>query len=630
MWTRLQQIVLIIVFVPSMAAAAAFIVPPDEAMVASADAIFIGTVISSTPRFDSDGEIVSDVLFRVERALKGAVGESILVTVPGGIIGDRGRFVSGAPEYRPGERALVFLEAGLDPPWRTWNLELGKFSFVSTRDGHQVLVRGADEGEIFGWDFLGRRHREPIRDAERFIEFVAARAAGAPFVGDYIMDPPQPLPEKPSDPTVGESSETVEGTQSSTDEAQVISDAHYPPSAYTMGKFRWALFDDGGTAGYKITSSQPGYDSVGAAQRALAAWTNDPGSNVRLTLLSGSGGGFTRDGVNSIIYNNSTDVPSGAIGYAQVYSQGTHTYKGETFYTVVEGDVAMRSNLTISAKVFDEAVTHEVGHTIALRHSDTAEPSSNSAVMKSVLTGNYGATLAPWDIEAVGHVYTAPVSVCSPPSILQQPSSTTISSGDFVTLSVSATGTTPLNYQWFTGSSGSGSAIQGATGASLQVAPGTTTSYWVSVSNSCGSVNSTTATVTVATTGTAAGTASGLYVLNPCRLFDTRDPIGPSGGPAIPPGTVRTLVAAGKCGVSVGAKSAAINLTVVVPAAGGFLTAYPGTGHGPPLASTLNYKTGRTLANNAVVRLSSDGKISIYNSGPVAVHAIVDVTGYFQ
>jgi hypothetical protein len=415
MRTRTGQslfLVFLLTILGSELRAAAFLVPPDEAMIDSADAIFIGNVVSGTPRFDSKGEIVTDVLFRVERVLKGEIGESIIVTVPGGIIGDRGRHVSGAPEYRPGERALVFLEAGLDPPWRTWNLELGKFSFVLSREGQSLLIRGAREGEIFGWDLFGRRHTEPLRDAELFVLYIAARVQGLPVPGDYIVSPARPLPAEPGDSTVGSPGETgeesgEEGSQSTEEDAElVISNAHYPPSAYTMGTFRWDLFDKGGSVAYKISGNQPGYDSSGAAQRATAAWTNDPGSNVRLSIASGAGGGFTRDGTSSIIFNNSTDVPSGAIGYAQVYSQGTHTYKGVTFYTVVEGDVAMRSNLNISQKVFDEAVTHEVGHTIALRHSDTAEPSSNSAVMKSSLTGNYGATLAPWDIEAIGHVYT--------------------------------------------------------------------------------------------------------------------------------------------------------------------------------------------------------------------------------
>jgi hypothetical protein len=45
--------------------------------------------------------------------------------------------------------------------------------------------------------------------------------------------------------------------------------------------------------------------------------------------------------------------------------------------------------------------------------------------------------------------------------------------------------------------------------------------------------------------------------------------------------------------------------------------------------STINYYT-RTLANNAIVRIGSDGTLNVFNSGPNAAHFLVDVFGYFQ
>src|SRR5205085_9418264 len=55
-----------------------------------------------------------------------------------------------------------------------------------------------------------------------------------------------------------------------------------------------------------------------------------------------------------------------------------------------------------------------------------------------------------------------------------------------------------LTYQWFGGSSGfTGAPQAGATGPSFTVSPTVTSQYWVRVSNSCGTVNSATATITV-------------------------------------------------------------------------------------------------------------------------------------
>ncbi|HEY3706050.1 MAG TPA: immunoglobulin domain-containing protein [Terracidiphilus sp.] len=84
------------------------------------------------------------------------------------------------------------------------------------------------------------------------------------------------------------------------------------------------------------------------------------------------------------------------------------------------------------------------------------------------------------------------------PSITQQPGSTMVANGTPATLSVTATGTPPLSYQWYTGNSGNtANLVQGATESSLVVTPAVTTSYWVRVTNTAGQADSNTATVAV-------------------------------------------------------------------------------------------------------------------------------------
>ncbi len=125
-------------------------------------------------------------------------------------------------------------------------------------------------------------------------------------------------------------------------------------------------------------------------------------------------------------------------------------------------------------------------------------------------------------------------------------------------------------------------------------------------------------------------TAHGLYVITPCRLIDTRNPVGPFGGPSLPSGLTRNVQAGGQCGVAADATAVAVNIAVVAPAAGGYVTVYPGPINTQrPLASTINYSTGRTLANNAVVRIGPDGTINIFNAG-ADLNFVVDVTGYFK
>jgi len=85
------------------------------------------------------------------------------------------------------------------------------------------------------------------------------------------------------------------------------------------------------------------------------------------------------------------------------------------------------------------------------------------------------------------------------PVITMHPGSRSITTGQTATLSVQATGTAPLSFQWFIGTSGStASPIGGATAASYTTPTLTeTTSYWVRVSNGAGTADSETATVTV-------------------------------------------------------------------------------------------------------------------------------------
>ena len=102
----------------------------------------------------------------------------------------------------------------------------------------------------------------------------------------------------------------------------------------------------------------------------------------------------------------------------------------------------------------------------------------------------------------------------SPPTIVTQPSNQTIAYGQSATLSVTATGTPPLSYQWYQGQSGDTSApIAGATSSSYTTPTQTAaTSYWVAVSNP----------VTLASTGpSATGAPSTTSTISPTILPPT-------------------------------------------------------------------------------------------------------------
>jgi hypothetical protein len=136
--------------------------------------------------------------------------------------------------------------------------------------------------------------------------------------------------------------------------------------------------------------------------------------------------------------------------------------------------------------------------------------------------------------------------------------------------------------------------------------------------------------VSVATSGGGA-TAASFYVLTPCRLIDTRNANGTYGGPSLNAGVTRNFPVIGQCGIPTGVTSLSINVTSVSAASSGWLTLFPGpAGAQLPPVSTVNYASGKTLANNAILRVAADGTINVFNSGPFGVHFIVDVNGYFK
>ena len=98
----------------------------------------------------------------------------------------------------------------------------------------------------------------------------------------------------------------------------------------------------------------------------------------------------------------------------------------------------------------------------------------------------------------------------------------------------------------------------------------------------------------------------------PARLVDTR------AGGRLAAGDVVTVA------VPTGASAATVNLTATGAAGAGFLTAYR-CDQPRPLTSNVNYGTGQTVANLAVVPVGADGRLCVYASA--ATDVIVDLLG---
>jgi hypothetical protein len=119
------------------------------------------------------------------------------------------------------------------------------------------------------------------------------------------------------------------------------------------------------------------------------------------------------------------------------------------------------------------------------------------------------------------------------------------------------------------------------------------------------------------------------YTVAPCRLYDSRQ------GPLpIPSGAAQVIQGSGTCGIPVGARALAANVTVINPTGTGYAVLYPGN-YPQPVASTVNFTAGITRANHAILPLATDGVGTLTALLSVAAangsaDLTVDVSGYFM
>ncbi|HEV2245594.1 MAG TPA: Ig and FN3 domain-containing protein [Terriglobia bacterium] len=205
------------------------------------------------------------------------------------------------------------------------------------------------------------------------------------------------------------------------------------------------------------------------------------GINGVVGLSSGPAGTYTN--LAAIVRFNSTGTIDARNGGAYTAAAAIPYSAGTSYHFIL--DVNLTAH-TYNASVVVNGAPVVIGTKLAFR-TEQAGVSSLSNLAAVATLGS----------QTICNVKVSAVSVA--PSITTQPLSQTVNAGQTATFSVTGTGTAPMSYQW----QKNGAAISGATASTYQTPAATVSDngsqFTVVISNTAGSVTSSSGTLTVST-----------------------------------------------------------------------------------------------------------------------------------
>lgn len=387
-----------ILFLMATAASATSVLPIRDSSLADQAALIAEGTVTGVANQAGGPRPATEYRLRVERLLKGeAPGGSVVIRVPGGKAANGLTFkVWGAPEFRIGARALVFLAANADGSYGPLHLAQGTFHELRS-ENRRLAVRDLSEvyqAEADGEDSQG------VRDMQRFGAWLADRAAGVEREADYFVGAPK----------MGVAWEKF--------------------SYLGRIKQRWLEFDRGQSVDWRAhQDGQQGFPGGGFTefQNALNTWNNDPSTNINLRYAgttSATAGFSDYDGNNVILFQDvNNDAPGSFSCPLPGRGEGVLAIGGTWFeddgaavVPIAGGDIVINDNAVCwftSSKRAEQIYGHELGHTLGLGHScgdgstgtcNTTD--KNEALMRATAHGDErGSTLGKDDKAGIASLY---------------------------------------------------------------------------------------------------------------------------------------------------------------------------------------------------------------------------------